>query len=449
MAEENIQLTKTIYSTKSTDGLVDRSFSEFFKTKDPVDIDRFFSIYNELFYDIPKKGSKSHESIVKQSLDYTKNYYDQRDDEIQTLTERIIELEEQLAEPEIIKEHPFYANGTIISTDDDNENIPDWGNMHYMDKGEKRLIINGAQGEVFKALIASLGYKADTDPADIAKVVPKIVFDGIPDGAFLDIEDLTGQTAAQELEQQTNLLASIVVDDWREELINLIQPIEDGSISNQLTYIGLLKSKIKEEFEREESLESMSWKYYNDARDGYTQEDRDVGQALYELVNPKIIKSRQTLAILARIWAEKANFPNIDFNSILPRSEVGKGVNADKGSAEIINGLKESDIAAFSGYGDGKELFPGVLEGDDYITNISLFTGPEIDGNNQFLNIPEKSQIAYDLLNEGLIKLIYVKEKYRLFGGGWQFDKYVTYYTYSDYQGGLAERYFFIGHQYK
>ena len=74
----------------------------------------------------------------------------------------------------------------------------------------------------------------------------------------------------------------------------------------------------------------MSWKYFNDARDGYTQEDRDVGQKLYELLQPKKIKSRQTLVILARIWAERGNFPNIDFNSILPRSEVGKGVNADK-----------------------------------------------------------------------------------------------------------------------
>ena len=74
MAEENIKLTKTIYSTKSTDGLVDRSFSEFFKSKDPINVDRFFSIYEELFYDIPKAGEKSHTSVIKQSTDYIKNY---------------------------------------------------------------------------------------------------------------------------------------------------------------------------------------------------------------------------------------------------------------------------------------------------------------------------------------------------------------------------------------
>ena len=44
MAQENIKLTKTIYSTKSADGLVDRSFSEFFKSKEPVNVDRFFSM---------------------------------------------------------------------------------------------------------------------------------------------------------------------------------------------------------------------------------------------------------------------------------------------------------------------------------------------------------------------------------------------------------------------
>ena len=67
MAQEKIKLTKTIYSAKSTEGLIDRSFSEFFKTKNPVDINKFFSLYNELFYEIPKQGDKSHESIIKQS----------------------------------------------------------------------------------------------------------------------------------------------------------------------------------------------------------------------------------------------------------------------------------------------------------------------------------------------------------------------------------------------
>ena len=291
MAEENIKLTKTIYSAQSIDGLVDRSFSEFFKTKDPVNVGRFFSIYEELFYDIPKNGEKSHKSIIKQSQEYINDYFDQRDEDITTLTERIIELEEELAKPDEILEHPFYKNGTIISTDHDNEGIPDWNNMNYMDRGERRPIKDGAQGEVFKALIASLGYKGGTDSEEIAKVVPQIVFDGIPRGAVLDIEDLTGQTAAEELEQQTNILASIVVNNWRQELNDIIQPIEDGSIANQILYINQLKNRINSEFTRETLLEQSWWKYYQDSLYGFTEEDRNVGQQLVELTQPKLNRS--------------------------------------------------------------------------------------------------------------------------------------------------------------
>ena len=135
MAKENIKLTKTIYSTKSTEGLVDRSFSEIFKTKDPIDLSNFFSIYGELFYDIPKTGKNSHTTIIKQSTDYIKNYIDPKEEQIALLTERIAELEEELNTPE--EEHPFYANGTIIGQSDKPYIC------YYMDRGKRRSI----QGE--------------------------------------------------------------------------------------------------------------------------------------------------------------------------------------------------------------------------------------------------------------------------------------------------------------
>ena len=75
MANENIKLTKTLYSTKSTQGIIDRSFSEIFTTNEPVNTDKFFSLYNELFYDIPKFGNNSHNSIIKQSNNYLKNFF--------------------------------------------------------------------------------------------------------------------------------------------------------------------------------------------------------------------------------------------------------------------------------------------------------------------------------------------------------------------------------------
>ena len=407
MTQENINLRKTIYSNKSTEGLVDRSFSEFFKTKDPVNLDRFFSIYNELFYEIPKNGEKSHKSIIKQSQEYINDYFDPRDEDIQTLTERIIELEEELAKPDEVLEHPFYSNGTLIAppdlTDPEKPGSPYGHDIHFMDKGKARKVNGMYDSEVFKALKASLGFRYDTPYDDIVLAVPKSILDGIPKGPMLDIEDLTGQTAAEELEQQTNLLSTIIVNNWRIELNDLIQPIEDGSVANQIIYIYLLKNRINSEYSKELLLEQTFYKYQLDAQNGFTEEDRNVGQQLFELTRPKILRSRQTLAILARIWAKRADFPNIDFNSILPRTQAiqsndgSKQVATDKGgNTIIINPLTDNEIQAFASGDKGRELFPGVLEGEDYIVDLS--------------NLEYNGEDANRLLNQGIIKVNYLKE---------------------------------------
>lgn len=409
MAEENIQLTKTIYSTKSTEGLVDRSFSEIFKTKDPIDLSNFFSIYGELFYDIPKTGKNSHTTIIKQSTDYIKNYIDPKEEQIALLTERIAELEEELNTPE--EEHPFYANGTIIGQSDKPYIC------YYMDRGKRRSIQGGEEGEVFKALKASLGYNDDPESVnyindyDIIMRVPKTVIDGITEGTILGLEDLTGQTEDQQLEQQLEQLQNIVVSDWKVELRDLVQPIENGSISSQVTFIILLKSKIKSEFQREGELESLEWKYYLDATEGYTQEEKDNGEKLLKLIRPKVQRSRQTLAILKRIWDKKSNFPNINFSEILPSTAAvnadGKRVN-DKGSGTQMYPLTEEEVNdAYSGWEEGQNLFEGILEGNEYEVDIS--------------NIEYKGNDATILLNQGLIKVRYKKEKFigTGFGGGY------------------------------
>ncbi len=403
MAEENVKLTKTIYSTKSTDGLVDRSFSEFFKSKDPVNIDRFFSIYEELFYDIPKTGEKSHTSVIQQSQEYINNYFDPRDDQITTLTERIIELENELATP--ANEHPFYSNGTIISTDNDGGGQLDGDNVHYMDRGKKRKILGGTEGPVFEALVASLGFSYNSPASDIVKVIPQVVMDGIDEGSLLELRDLTGQTAKEELEEQTNLLASITVNNWKQELNDIVQPIEDGSISSEILYINLLKNKINNEYSREGSLESQTWKYYQDSINGFTEEEREVGRKLYEIALPKLNKSRQTLAILARIWKERTNFPNINFNSILPQTIVNNQgeIVGDKSGATQVNPITDIELQAFASGDKGRDLFPGVLEGEDYLISLD--------------NLEYNGKTANQLLDEGLIKVKYKVDGYNSFNG--------------------------------
>ena len=234
---------------------------------------------------------------------------------------------------------------------------------------------------------------------DIVKPVPQIIFNGISNGPKFELRDITGQTAAEELEEQLNIISSTTVNNWGQELRDIIQPIEDGSMSSQISYINSLKSKINSEYTREASLESQNWKYHQDMVNGYTQEDISVAQKLYEISRPKLIKSRQTLAILARIWDKRTNFPNIDFDSILPTT-LSSGTEAilDKnGNTQVSNPLTDNEVGAFGGGDKGRYLFPGVLEGGEYIVSLD--------------NLEYYGNDAIKLLEEGTIRVRYTVAK--------------------------------------
>ena len=424
MAQEKIKLTKTIYSAKSTEGLIDRSFSEFFKTKDPINLDRFFSIYGELFYDIPKTGAKSHTSIIKQSKDYVKNYNDVKDDQITILTNRIAELEEQLNSSK--EEHPFFPNGTLLVTDDNESGTPDGDEVYYMDRGVKRRIANKITGEVYQALRAALGFPSTTPDDQIYKIISKNVLNGIDEGTVLDIEDITGQNLTLEEEIQT--IENFEIGNWEEELAE-IPNFNNGvyTENKKPEFIRLLKDLIINEFERESNLETLFMKYQEDSLYGFTQDEKDRGATLLSLIQPKINLSRSLLVILKRIWQQRNDFPNINFSTFLPPSIP----------------ITTEEIELFIS-NKGMDEFPGISD------LIGVVSGEyDIPYNGEYLDIPYKSSLAYQLLDEKLILLKYEKQKYKPFKGGWQFDKIITRYNHSDYQGGLLERYIFRGYQYR
>jgi len=129
----NIQLNKKVYGAKSAGDIIDKSFSELFKTKEPVNVERLFSLYNELFYDISKEGDNSHTTFIQRSTDYIRDYIDPKDAQIDALIDRIEDLEEELANDND-QEHPFFSNGTFISSD------PTEAAIYIMDGGRKRSI---------------------------------------------------------------------------------------------------------------------------------------------------------------------------------------------------------------------------------------------------------------------------------------------------------------------
>ena len=69
MAEQEIKLTKTIISNQEAQKLYEEAFNEVIISDEEYDDDKLINIYNDLFYQITKRGKKSHEEIVSKSYD--------------------------------------------------------------------------------------------------------------------------------------------------------------------------------------------------------------------------------------------------------------------------------------------------------------------------------------------------------------------------------------------
>ena len=122
MAEENIKISKKLYSRSDINNVMDLSFNELFEKDNratDVKIKNLFQEYNSLFYDITKTGILSHSTLFIQSRDYINDFYDPKDDQIEALLERIETLENDLLESvnDINPEHPVYNDGTFIKID--------------------------------------------------------------------------------------------------------------------------------------------------------------------------------------------------------------------------------------------------------------------------------------------------------------------------------------------
>jgi hypothetical protein len=99
--EQNITLIRQAFDKVKFNQTVDTSFTQLGVTEvdlsffDPnlATVGDFFSIYNNLFFLIPKTGPNSHTTLIDESSDYT-NYLPNQA-EIQALLDEITELREQ------------------------------------------------------------------------------------------------------------------------------------------------------------------------------------------------------------------------------------------------------------------------------------------------------------------------------------------------------------------
>ena len=126
-----IKFRKIIYSQNAFRRKVDVSISELKPKEEEIDISKFFKQYNKIFFDIPKIGEESHTTLITTSKDFIMNYVDPKDVVIEGLESQIIELEEELANPD--NEHPIFPNGSLLRVIEEDE-------MYYMDQGYRRRV---------------------------------------------------------------------------------------------------------------------------------------------------------------------------------------------------------------------------------------------------------------------------------------------------------------------
>jgi hypothetical protein len=96
---QRINLNRKVYSKNDYLKTIDTSFNELLSLppiveEDIITVEQFFEYYNQLFFDIPKTGINSHNTLIQQSSEYVGD--DQTNGEISALVVEINSLRTQL-----------------------------------------------------------------------------------------------------------------------------------------------------------------------------------------------------------------------------------------------------------------------------------------------------------------------------------------------------------------
>lgn len=96
---QRINLNRKVYSKSDYLKTIDTSFNELLSLpptveEDTITVEQFFEYYNQLFFDIPKTGVNSHNTLIQQSSEYVGD--EQTNEEISALVVEINSLRNQL-----------------------------------------------------------------------------------------------------------------------------------------------------------------------------------------------------------------------------------------------------------------------------------------------------------------------------------------------------------------
>lgn len=356
--EGNVSFNKTIYSRTQFDRLVNNGFEELTQKQDDFNTDQFFDQYNRLFFDIPKEGTNSHRTLVENSSEYLSGFADPRDEEIARLNETVADLQVQLAttntKVNIVQEHPFFKNGSILNA----SALPaPNNNKYYMDKGFKRKITSDS---VVKAIARNLG-ALGTTPEEMDKVFTliedsKLITD-IPSG-----EDLNESNFGQEF-----IPPSQEAQDAEQFIINL-DPEDAVLAPSRIVDVygndfGAYKIALEKDYtEKTSAIDTIENRLTNQ---NYTSEEER--QVLETGLANLISRRGQIEQILA-------NFENVITGAIITNvlpTDFASNLNFNEPGFDVKYNVDDLKVKVRSLYGPINPLSTSVSNFVTYINNIS------------------------------------------------------------------------------
>ena len=358
MAQENIKLTKKVYDKQSANDLFNMSFSELGNSNNSTSntnlknrLNQLFTLYNDLFYNIPKLGTQSHTTLFQQSRDYIGDYVDSKDEEIEGLIDKIVDLEQKLAnQSQPDDEHPFYRNGIILMDREDTYNL------YYMDKATRRKIAGNVSSTVFQDLKSALGYKDDDSWEDVVTKVSPDVIAQIKPGPDFGPEDI-GASETNIEEELATFEDSFNYNALQDGQLNPDAFYSTDSKKGYREYREYLVNRIKIVWQSEKRFEILKDKYENDKEFGFTEEERNKASILREAIGPKIRQAQETLVYYKRLWGY-VNRPVTSLNEVSAKNRMQLAF--ENFEDNINRPVTNDERSEYGGWQKGRDNFPNI-----------------------------------------------------------------------------------------
>jgi hypothetical protein len=210
MAETNYSFSKKITSNQKSPKTQDGEFKEIASSEEEINDEKLKDIYEELFYEIPKKGEESHESILVQSNEALYPEVNENlDNDIKYLEQELLEKNNEYLNknlPELLQIHPIFPNGIFIQEGNINSNTPidPESTIWFVQEGHRRALL-GSNKEFWTQLIRkAIGDKV-TDPlGNPISLAPPIIKYSTP-------EDIMSMKEGQDIATGTDISITPII----------------------------------------------------------------------------------------------------------------------------------------------------------------------------------------------------------------------------------------------